>query len=73
MKSGYDLGVICVISEVVNVLVIVFGGVGNLEYLVVGIFEGKVDVVFVVSIFYFGEYIVLEVKVYLVSCGIVVC
>lgn len=72
-KNGFDLEVICVISNVVYVLVIVFGGVGNLQYLVDGVMLGKVDVVLVVSIFYFVEYSICEVKEFMVAQGIEMC
>lgn len=44
------------------IFVVVSGGVGSLDYLVDVIEFGKVDVVLVVSIFYFGEYSIVEIK-----------
>lgn len=70
IKDGYNLFLICVILDVVSVFVIVLGGVGNFDYFVEGVIEGGVFVVFVVLIFYFGIYIIGEVKVYMVVVGI---
>ncbi len=56
----------------VSVPVIASGGVGNLQHLVEGITEGKVDAVLAASIFHFGEYSIPEAKKYMASKGIVV-
>lgn len=70
MKFGFNILLICVVVDVVNIFVIVLGGVGVLEYLVEGVIEGYVSVVLVVLIFYFGIFIVCEVKEYMVVVGI---
>lgn len=72
MKLGFDFVFMCGVLDVVLVLVIVLGGVGLLQYLVDGIKDGCVDVVLVVSIFYYGEYMVGEVKCFMFDQGIVV-
>jgi imidazole glycerol-phosphate synthase subunit HisF len=71
-KNGFDLALNRAISEAVSVPVIASGGVGNLQHLVEGIVEGKVDAVLAASIFHFGEYSIPEAKAYMASKGIVV-
>jgi cyclase len=71
-KNGFDLALNRTISEAVSVPVIASGGVGNLQHLVDGIVEGKVDAVLAASIFHFGEYSIPEAKKYMASKGITV-
>lgn len=71
-KNGFDLALNRAISEAVTVPVIASGGVGNLQHLVEGITEGKVDAVLAASIFHFGEFSIPEAKKYMASKGIVV-
>ncbi len=71
-KNGFDLALNRAISDAVSVPVIASGGVGNLQHLVEGITEGKVDAVLAASIFHFGEYSIPEAKKYMASKGIVV-
>lgn len=71
-KNGFDLALNRAISEAVSVPVIASGGVGNLQHLVDGIVEGKVDAVLAASIFHFGEYSIPEAKEYMSSKGITV-
>jgi cyclase len=71
-KNGFDLALNRAISEAVTVPVIASGGVGNLQHLVDGIVEGKVDAVLAASIFHFGEFSIPEAKLYMASKGITV-
>lgn len=71
-KNGFDLALNRAISEAVTVPVIASGGVGNLQHLVDGIVEGKVDAVLAASIFHFGEYSIPEAKKYMAEHGICV-
>ena len=71
-KNGFDLALNRAISEAVTVPVIASGGVGNLQHLVEGITEGKVDAVLAASIFHFGDFSIPEAKKYMASKGIVV-
>jgi len=71
-KNCFDLALNRAISEAVSVPVIASGGVGNLQHLVEGITEGKVDAVLAASIFHFGEFSIPEAKKYMASKGIVV-
>lgn len=70
VKSGYDLGVTRAISDAVDIPVIASGGVGNLQHLVDGVKQGKVDAVLAASIFHFGEYSVPEAKQFMADQGV---
>jgi cyclase len=69
-KNGFDLDLTSRISDAVNVPVIASGGVGNLQHLVDGIFQGKADAVLAASIFHFGEHTVPEAKRYMAERGV---
>jgi cyclase len=71
-KNGFDLALNRAISEAVPVPVIASGGVGNLQHLVDGIQQGKVDAVLAASIFHFGEFSIPEAKAYMRDKGICV-
>lgn len=53
MKEGFDILLMWVVVNVVDIFVIVFGGVGRLEYFY-EVFKVGVEVVLVVLIFYYG-------------------
>lgn len=71
-KQGFDLALNRAISEAISVPVIASGGVGNLQHLVDGITEGKVDAVLAASIFHFGEFSIPQAKEYMKQHGICV-
>tara|TARA_R100001143_G_C3358623_1_gene134129 strand:- start:2855 stop:3625 length:771 start_codon:yes stop_codon:yes gene_type:complete len=71
-KQGFDLALNRTISEAISVPVIASGGVGNLQHLVDGITEGKVDAVLAASIFHFGEFSIPQAKEYMKQHGICV-
>ena len=69
-QAGYDIDLMSKISSEVNIPVIASGGVGNLDHLVEGITQGKVNAVLAASIFHYGKYSIKEAKQYLDSKGI---
>ncbi len=69
-KSGFDIEITRLISQMVNVPVVASGGAGKLEHLAEVLLNGKADAVLAASIFHFGEYTVGQVKEYLAKCGI---
>jgi len=69
-EDGYDLELIRMVSESVNVPVIASGGAGNLRHLQEAFDTGKADAVLAASIFHFGTYSIAEAKKYLASKGI---
>ena len=69
-EEGYDLELIRMVSESVNVPVIASGGAGNLRHLQEAFDTAKADAVLAASIFHFGTYTIAEAKKYLGSRGI---
>ncbi|PKB65033.1 MAG: imidazole glycerol phosphate synthase subunit HisF [SAR202 cluster bacterium Io17-Chloro-G3] len=69
-EDGYDLELIRMVSESVNVPVIASGGAGNLRHLQQAFDTAKADAVLAASIFHFGTYSIAEAKKYLASRGI---
>ena len=69
-EDGYDLELIRMVSESVNVPVIASGGAGNLRHLQEAFDTAKADAVLAASIFHFGTYSIAEAKKYLASKGI---
>ena len=63
-KSGYDLELVNLISSNLNIPVIAYGGVGNLEHLAEGVKAGA-DAILAASIFHFKQYSIKEAKDYL--------
>lgn len=69
-RTGYDLDLMCTISEAVSVPTIASGGVGTLQDLVDGVIKGKASAVLAASIFHFGEHTVLDAKRAMADAGI---
>jgi cyclase len=64
-KTGYDLELLKIITNAVNIPVIASGGVGSLEHLYEGINIGGASAVLAASIFHYGEFTIKEAKEYL--------
>jgi imidazole glycerol-phosphate synthase subunit HisF len=64
-QAGYDLELLCAISENVTVPVVASGGAGKPEDLYQALIAGKADAVLAASIFHFGTYSIRETKEYL--------
>ena len=69
-REGYDLALLEVVSQAVNVPVIASGGAGNLEHLVEGLAPGRADAVLAASVFHFGEYRIADARAHLAINGI---
>jgi len=69
-KSGYDLLLTRMVSELAPIPVIASGGAGNLEHLYQALAYGKADAVLAASIFHYQEYSIKEAKKYLHERGI---
>ena len=69
-RTGYDLELNRVISEVVMVPVIASGGAGTLEHLYEALVIGKADAVLAASIFHYQIYSIRQAKDYLAERGI---
>ncbi|MVA37302.1 imidazole glycerol phosphate synthase subunit HisF [Agrobacterium vitis] len=69
-KSGYDLELTRAIADAVRVPVIASGGVGTLDDLVAGVWQGHATAVLAASIFHFGTYSIAEAKAHMANAGI---
>lgn len=69
-KNGFDLPLMRLLSETVQIPIIASGGVGELQHLVDGVIEGKADAVLAASIFHFGTYTIGEAKAFMQDAGI---
>lgn len=69
-KDGYDVDLLSLLNQLVNIPVIASGGAGNLEHLKKGFTDGHADAVLAASIFHFREYSIAEAKSYLTEAGI---
>ena len=68
-KAGYDIELLQVMAEAVDVPIIASGGVGTLEHLYEGVSAGA-SAVLAASIFHFGQHTVHEAKEYLAQRGV---
>lgn len=69
-KRGYDLDLIKMVAEAVNIPVIACGGVGRMEHFVEGVQEGKASAVAAANVLHFTEHSVIVAKAYLRRHGI---
>lgn len=67
-RDGYDLELLRVVTNALDIPVIASGGVGNLEHLAEGI-EAGAHAVLAASIFHFGDHTVEEARQLLLSRG----
>jgi len=68
-RSGYDLELMRAVSSTVGVPVIASGGADTPEQLLEGI-EAGADAVLAASIFHEGDYLVSDLKQYLLERGV---
>ena len=71
-KKGYDLEILSILSETINIPIIASGGAGTLEPIAEAFTIGKADAALCASIFHFGEYKINDAKNYLSDKGILV-
>ncbi|MCR4923675.1 MAG: imidazole glycerol phosphate synthase subunit HisF [Lachnospiraceae bacterium] len=69
-KSGYDLELTRIISELVDIPVIASGGAGNMEHFYDVFTSGKADAALAASLFHFKELEINDLKDYLANKGI---
>lgn len=73
MMEGYDLDLLRTVAEAVPVPVMALGGVGTLQDLVDGVFEGKASAVACASIFHFTDQSPIKAHSYMHDKGVPVC
>lgn len=64
-KNGYDLPLLCAITNEVHIPVIASGGAGKLDHFSEAILEGHADAVLAASLFHFNELRIRDVKAHL--------
>jgi cyclase len=69
-KRGYDLDLVRLISEAVDIPVVAMGGVGNWEHLVDGIRIGHAHAVAAGNIFHYTEHSTKKAKEYMARAGL---
>lgn len=70
MRNGYDLNLLKMITDRVNVPVIASGGAGTKDHFYQAIEEANVDGVLAASVFHFGDIQIKDLKQYLIGKGI---
>jgi len=71
-KSGFDLGLLNIVSNTISIPIIASGGAGTLEHLKDAISIGKADAVLAASIFHYSIHSIKDVKDYLKNNGVLV-
>jgi cyclase len=69
-KEGFDIPILKLITDNVDIPVIASGGAGNAEHFVEAILRGNADAVLAASIFHYGEQSILDVKSSMKEMGI---
>ena len=64
-KSGFDLELLKLATNALDIPVIASGGVGELKHFRDGVIIGKANALLAASVFHFGEISITEVKKYL--------
>ena len=64
-KSGFDIELLKVATNILNIPVIASGGVGKKEHFFEGVFEGGASALLAASVFHFNEFSKKEVKQFL--------
>tara|TARA_B100000029_G_scaffold210249_1_gene208082 strand:- start:319 stop:1131 length:813 start_codon:yes stop_codon:yes gene_type:complete len=70
MRNGYDVNLVKMITDAVDIPVIAFGGVGKWEHLVDGIKKGNANAVSAANIFHYTEHSTFHAKKFLVDAGL---
>jgi imidazole glycerol-phosphate synthase subunit HisF len=69
-KRGYDLGLIRLISDAVDIPVVAFGGVANWDHMVEGVRQGHAHAVAAGNIFHYTEHSTKKAKEYMAAAGL---
>ncbi|MBI04332.1 MAG: imidazole glycerol phosphate synthase subunit HisF [Pelagibacteraceae bacterium] len=64
-KTGFDLDILKLVTDSVNIPVIASGGVGSLQHFYEGIVHGGASALLAASVFHFNKFSIIEVKKYL--------
>lgn len=69
-RRGYDLDLVRMVTEHVDIPVIAFGGVGKWDHLVEGIVEGHAQAVAAGNIFHYTEHSTKKAKEHMIAAGL---
>lgn len=69
-KIGYDLQLLRMVTDALEIPLIASGGAGTLQHLVDGVNLGGADAVLAASIFHYGEFTIQQAKQYMAQHGI---
>jgi imidazole glycerol-phosphate synthase subunit HisF len=69
-KDGYDIEMLCAVTQAVRIPVVASGGAGCPEHLAEAILQGGADAALAASIFHFGEYTIEETKRIMAARGV---
>jgi len=64
-KTGFDLEILSIANQTLNIPVIASGGVGLIEHFYDGVIKGRADALLAASVFHFNEFSIMDVKNYL--------
>ena len=64
-KSGFDLDILSLANDILNIPIIASGGVGTIKHFYDGVSLGKADALLAASVFHFNEFSIMDVKNYL--------
>ncbi len=70
MKNGYDLELLNLLTQAVNVPVIASGGAGKKEHFLEALQKTNTDAVLAASVFHYKEIMINDLKSYLKDAGI---
>ena len=68
--TGYDLELLKILHEEIEVPIIASGGVGEIQHIIDAVKIGKADAILAASIFHFGKFTIDEVKIKMKQTGI---
>ena len=69
-RKGYDIKLIKLVSENINIPIIAMGGVGEWRHLVDGVNKGNAQSVAAGNIFHYSEHSTRKAKEYMINSGI---
>ena len=64
-KTGFDIELLKIATNILQIPVIASGGVGKMEHFFEGVFEGGASALLAASVFHFNEFSIKEVKKFL--------
>jgi cyclase len=73
MARGFDIPLCCAVTSVVDVPVILSGGMGTLEHALAAIEQGHADAIAMAHVLHYNKLTIDSIRSYLIEHGIEVC